>query len=309
MVSEKAAIAFAVSRGCLEPVRVLLKSIQYNNQEMQFEIFFLYIDIDDRERQLYQYIIESYGYDCCSIKVNIDYLPESEYKHITKETFLRLFIPDLLPNSLSRVLYLDIDTIVNGSLRHLYEMPFCGYSIIAAEVSKNQKECLAEKRAMAIPRRARYFNAGVLMMNLSKLRRDNHFKKEYIEDFLKYNMQNIRENDQGYLNYFLWNKVKLVNCYVYNYDAGIYFCHEESILARLKYMFGILQREKLANDHSIIIHYRGPNKPWKNNYDGQCYKIYTYYAKMTGCACDWKRKYRHFLLKKLKVMNLIVKGN
>lgn len=308
-MSDKAALAFAVSKGCLEPVQILLKSIEHNNRAMQFEVFFLYMDMDDEERLLYQSAIESCGYDCHFIKANIDYLPESEYKHITKETFLRLFLPELLPNRLKKVLYLDIDIIVNGSLEYLYKMPFSGYSIIAAEVSKDPKDCLTEKRAMAIPRSAIYFNAGVLMMNLSKLRKDEHFKKEYIVDFLQNRMRNIRENDQGYLNFFLWDKVKIVNCYVYNYDAGIYFCHEKSFFERLKYMFRMLQREKFANDRSVIIHYRGPNKPWKDNYDGQCYSIYMYYARMAGYVNNWKQKYKHYLLKKVKVLQLIVKGN
>ncbi len=308
-MSNKAAIAFAISKGCLKPVRILLESINYNNHDMKFEIFFLYVDIDCKERQLYQYITKSYGYDCFFIKVTVDYFPENEYKHITKETFLRLFIPDLLPERLNRVLYLDIDIIVNGSLRYLYEIPFCGCSIIAAEVCKNQKEYLEVKRAMAIPRSAKYFNAGVLMMNLSKLRKDKHFEKAYIIDFLTNKINNIREDDQGYLNYFLWNKVKILNCYLYNFDAGIYFCNERNVWKRLKYMYGVLQREKLANVHAIIIHYRGPNKPWKGNYDGQCFKKYMFYARMAGYASNWKREYKHSLLKIGKVLKLILKGN
>lgn len=308
LVSDKAAVVLAISRGCLKPVQTLLKSIDYNNQDMKFELFFLYIDIDRKERQLYQSITENYGYDCFFIEVKVDYLPENELEHITKETFLRLFIPSLLPKRLNRVLYLDIDIVVNGSLRHLYEMPFHGCSIIAAEVCKNQKECIDVKRANRVPRNFKYFNAGVLMMNLPALRADEHFKSAFIVDFLRNNLKDIREDDQGYLNHFLWNKARILNCYRYNYDAGIYFCYENRIDKRLKYMLDMLRREKLANNNAIIIHYRGPNKPWRDNYDGKCLKKFMFYEQMAGFPKRQSAVYMNWVLKTKKMIKLIVKG-
>ena len=71
-------------------------------------------------------------------------------------TFLRLFIPEILENVI-RVIYLDCDVCVNTDIKALWGLNLDGKSI-GADTSK--------------------FNAGVLVMDLERIRRNHNLSKE-----------------------------------------------------------------------------------------------------------------------------------
>lgn len=82
--------------------------------------------------------------------------------HLTRATYARLFIPDLLPDA-ERVIYMDCDMLVTGSLGATWCCDF-GQNLIAAV------RCPAPTPAYAaqigLPLRE-YINAGFLVMNLA----------------------------------------------------------------------------------------------------------------------------------------------
>jgi lipopolysaccharide biosynthesis glycosyltransferase len=80
--------------------------------------------------------------------------------------YARLLLPQLLPDQ-SRLLYLDADTLVLGSLRALAEVDFQGAPIAA--VPDVAHEPLGKR--FGLPPHA-YFNAGVQLMNFDAWRRD-----------------------------------------------------------------------------------------------------------------------------------------
>lgn len=87
--------------------------------------------------------------------------------HLTVSTYLRLLIPDLMPDE-DRVLYMDCDMVVLDDLSPLVA-PDLGDAIVAAvpDPSPNMEE-LAQ---MGIAR-GDYVNAGLLVMNLPVWRRE-----------------------------------------------------------------------------------------------------------------------------------------
>lgn len=277
-------IAVAAGKNCTEPLHVLFTSIFENNKDSLFWIFILYIDLDKADINFYKDIIEQTGNKVTFVPVQEGVFPDTEYAHITKETFLRLFIPALLPANVERILYLDYDTVVQGSLGFLFEEPFGKYSLMAAQLQKNSKELYDLKRSNGIPSYAKYFNAGVLVMNLEKLRRDKHFQIEFVNNYLKNDIKRLKQDDQGYLNHFLWKNTKYLNYSKYNYNAAIYTCLNKNVFRKCMEILYLLKNEKQACRKAIIIHYRGERKPWHTDYNGQCAHAYWLYAHKAGYA-------------------------
>jgi len=105
----------------------------------------------------------------------------STRQYISKITFARLLIPELLPIEVSRVLYLDADILIANDLTALWEYDL-GNAILGAvtdsEASANhrrlQRGVSADYQGMVEPGAASptYFNAGVLLINLKRWREE-----------------------------------------------------------------------------------------------------------------------------------------
>lgn len=274
-------IVLAISANCTRQIHIMLYSIFYNNRGMNFRVYFLYFDIPDEEIRFYKRIIRKAGHECSFIKAPPVQVAKRTYSHITNETFLRLLIPAVLPQDVDRALYLDFDIVVNGSLKKIFQYPFGEYSLIASEIGKNQNYWRMTKKMNEVPYACKYFNAGMLMMNLEKLRKDEHFKRQFIYDYLENHLNEIREDDQGYLNHFLCEKTKVISN-IYNYDAGLYAVYGFAKKNRLKGIVEKLKKEKTAEKKAIVIHYCGRRKPWNKNYNGQCARVYREYTRRAG---------------------------
>lgn len=80
----------------------------------------------------------------------------------------RFLLPELLPDQ-PRVLYLDVDILVVDRLDELWAMPLDGMSLAAAD---NVIELALRPRlaTLGLPPDTGYFNSGVLLLNLERLR-------------------------------------------------------------------------------------------------------------------------------------------
>ena len=128
-------------------------------------------------------------------------------------TFYRFLIPNALPSTIDKCIYLDSDIIVNLDINELWRIelddtPLGASAEIEIEYESwklSDKKYLIKTNQVALED---YFNAGVLLMNLSYLR--NAGKR--LQEGLKFLNQhpNIRLPDQDVLNYlFAKNYTKL----------------------------------------------------------------------------------------------------
>jgi lipopolysaccharide biosynthesis glycosyltransferase len=155
----------------------------------------------------------------------------------TIATYYRLFIPDLLPVTVKRVLYLDADIIVDSDISELFTLDFDGKSIgTVLELGQNKKHA----KLIGI-KHGTYFNAGVVLMNLEKIRKENSFHK--MMQILIQNPKNFPYQDQDALNVYFQNDILYLPHY-YNY------C----------YYFNT-QKPKIPFNKAKIIHYAGTVKP------------------------------------------------
>lgn len=87
-----------------------------------------------------------------------------------KATWYRTFLPELLPD-VSRVLYLDADVLVVESVAPLWEVDMTEKPV-AAVTNVLKPQAIERPTALGIPDSQGYFNAGVMLMNLELMRRE-----------------------------------------------------------------------------------------------------------------------------------------
>lgn len=89
------------------------------------------------------------------------------HNFISEETFFRLYAINILPRSLRKVIYLDVDVLVKCDMQELWDIDIDDVEI--ASVEDYWSVIGAHKKKM--------FTAGFMFMNLDKLREDKFFDK------------------------------------------------------------------------------------------------------------------------------------
>lgn len=155
--------------------------------------------------------------------------------HITRETYFRYMIAEVLPN-IDRVLYLDGDTIVNGDISELFDTDLT--NCYCAGVSDIYIESIGYKKTLGL--NGLYINAGVILFNLDEMRRTN-----IAEKLFKLTAENnFKYQDQDAINVAFNGKIKELDC-IYNFKRA----HQKAFP----------EKTPLAK----IIHFVGPSKPWR----------------------------------------------
>ena len=129
--------------------------------------------------------------------------------YYSKATYYRFFVPDMFPEY-ERGLYLDCDIIINCDIARLYNCPM-GNNLVGAIPEEVMTDIDIFGRysevVLNIPRNE-YFNAGILVMNLKKMR-EIEIEKRFSELL---NLRTYRvAQDQDYLNVICHGKVFYLN--------------------------------------------------------------------------------------------------
>ncbi|MGE5209471.1 MAG: glycosyltransferase family 8 protein [Alphaproteobacteria bacterium] len=126
----------------------------------------------------------------------------------SRMAYCRLLLPQLL--DVPRLIYLDCDVLVFRDLTWLYDLKLSNGKTVAA-VPDSETLCLAEDsvalaKATQIPPGDVYFNSGVMLMNLTELRRNNFF--ESAVEFLNAWSGKYQFHDQSAINFLLQGRIQ-----------------------------------------------------------------------------------------------------
>lgn len=182
--------------------------------------------------------------------------------HISRATFARLFLHRLVEG---RVLYLDGDILVTGDLCSIGAVPLSGAPIAAVPDFVSGKWCARAhglRRAEAVRRLARwaqwsgdparYFNAGVVLMDTDAIRADPSLAAalEDVAQAARYPLA-----DQDHLNRVFEGRAGLL-APEWNASWG-------RIAAQRRHMAAAGVTVPPPAD-PIVVHFHGPAKPWKH---------------------------------------------
>ena len=178
--------------------------------------------------------------------------------YYSKSTYFRLFIPKMFPQY-NKALYLDADIVVTGDISKFYNS-FIGNSLLGAvpdevvQITPIFVDYVEKALGVASNK---YFNAGILIMNLKQLRNFN-FEEKFIDLLTKYTFKVAQ--DQDYLNVICKDKVWYLS----------------ETWDKMPLPHGCCDENKLN-----IIHYNMGWKPW--HADGVLFgDIFWKYAKQTN---------------------------
>lgn len=235
---------------------VMIQSVCVNNSDLDI-VFHIVTDdnvtsedIRDMEDVVNYFSKKSIVFYSASEKIALDKFPAlSENIKITRATYFRLFIPDILPLSIDKVLYLDGDVIVRHSLLPLWNLDLNDNAIAAVRGSEGD---LNHFLRLGYSPELGYFNAGVLLINL-KYWRDCHVVNDF-KDFIANHSDSIYLHDQDVLNVVFKDRKKQL--------PAKYNLHHGFLVKKPLFDFDKCKDEVIeAREDPVIVHFTA-EKPW-----------------------------------------------
>lgn len=256
---QKIDIVACLDKGFVMPTAVMMYSVCINNKDIDID-FHIVIDESVTEVDQNNIVRTISGF---SGKKSVFYKVTSQLTasfplfkgiHITKSAYYRLYLSEILPETIEKILYLDGDIIVRHSLLTLWNTELTDYAIGA---TIDWAEGLDETYdRLCYPRQKRYFNTGVMLINLSYWRSNNLVEK-FVDYTQKY-PERIKYVDQDVLNVILLDKIYLLPI-KYNFQTGFLRDVSEKDLKKVD-----KETRDSLND-PIIVHFTEGRKPWLAN--------------------------------------------
>lgn len=273
-------IVMICDEGYVMPTLVAMTSIISNSKENTLIEFYIICDSLTEESRKRFCLLKSERSNISFIERNSENYSglEKSYSKVSKASLLKFSIPELLCK-IDKALYLDGDVIACKDLSDLYNIELGEhYAAVISDGPKNGKVAGGKKHAYyADPK---YFNSGVMLLNLKKMR-DNGITDKLI-DFRK-------------------------NCYNYFMDQDAFNCiFKDNVIhidARFDFMLHLISYKnegyslkQLINFYNLpnykdidelfynvyIFHYT-LEKPWKFFDVPMCETWYKYYM-MSPCS-------------------------
>lgn len=301
-MNDKKAAVVAVNNNYVPYLSVLIKSIE-ENIEKQFllEIFVLYSSLSEENKNILKKMINLKENICLSFLDVSSYFENKELfvgsknnsSYLSKETYFRLIAPQVL-TQYDKILYLDSDVIVQQNWTRIYDIDIQDYYVAAVNDIWGNWECFLHnselkkyrKEELNLENPVNYFNAGVLLINLDRFRKE--YKENELIDLAM--SRNWRKHDQDLLNYICKGNVKWLD-----YRWNLIECPSEK--AKTTVSCDEYERYMKSYNNPYIVHY-ATRKPWYI-LDMMYTELFWQYA--------FKTPYKEFLLKQF-VKNQMISG-
>lgn len=220
-------------------------------------------------------------------------LPVSD--HVNLNTYLRLLIPRILPDWAQRAIYLDSDLLVRRDLTELWNQPQRGLPLLAVQDSAAPyidssaaidcyRRCwayianarpIANFRELGLSPRSKYFNGGLLVVDVELWRRESI--SEQLIDCLRLYREHVLWWDQYALNVVLhgrWGELDR------RWNQGSHFHKYPSYKTS---PFDEQTYKQIKND-PWVIHFSSPAKPWHYFCRHPATELYRRYL----CRTPWR---------------------
>ena len=243
-------IALCVNDGYVPYACVTIKSIIENHKNKEVTIHLLSDFISDKmKKRLYENLE---GVKTATLHIHI---VNDEALRGLKDSWsiyawYRIFLPQLLPDTIHRVLYLDADTIVTSDLKNLFTVNMENKAIAGCIDPESFNIETFERCGYDYSKK--YICSGVLLMNLDYWREHNLTDK--VIQWGRRNNDRIKFPDQDTINY-LCRDSKIILPLQYGI-IGCFFQQSQY------YQHPFVEELHKAIKSPKIIHYAGQT-PWK----------------------------------------------
>lgn len=236
---------------------VMLASLLENNRKVENLVIHV-IDnalTDEGRDTLRRLVGRKYGRQITfySLKKELMELLPDTNSYVSLTAYCKLFIANILPVQVHRVLSLDCDLIVVSSLQDLWEYDLEGKPLAAVKDAhrKLREDCL---RLGIDYQKEGYYNSGVMLLDLDCFRRMN-FQKIAL-DFMAEHGANLPYHDQDVLNGTLHGQIISLPLR-YNLHDCLFHSNRHMDFEDEVYI-----EQELRSENRVIIHFSSRRKPW-----------------------------------------------
>ena len=233
---------------------ISLLSVLENNKDIpEINVYFIDNQITDENKSRIQKISDDYSRNLKFVSLPEELLNvDISTGRWSISTFGRLFEATILPD-VDKVIHIDCDTIVTGSLKEVWDIDMSG-AMVAGAV-----DCIGDryKPNLGLKVEETYYNAGFLLFNLARIREKNYVEKFY--EYIKEHSDFIRYMDQAVLNSCVPESEKVKISLKYNsYSMIHFFKHKEIRRIRRISECGFPEDEYYeARKNPVVVHYTG----------------------------------------------------
>ena len=264
----------ALDANYLPQLRVLLTSIRLNNPGETFGLYLMHSGLPECELEELERWCGEAGWEFHSVPVDaalFDGAPVTA--QYPREMYYRLLAGQMLPDGLSRVLYLDPDILVINPLRELWETDMQG-NMFAAAAHTGKTELANNVNRIRLGTDHDYYNSGVLLIDLERCR--SEVAPDELFAFVREHRRELVMPDQDLLNAVYGDSILSLDDALWNYDARNFN----------NYMLRSAGEQDMdwVMENTAILHFCGKAKPWKPNYIYRFGVLYRHYERLAARA-------------------------
>ncbi|MBS1772516.1 MAG: glycosyltransferase family 8 protein [Bacteroidetes bacterium] len=229
------------------PLYVMLLSLFQSNKKSCFDVYVLYDGINTYQKNELETLAAQYNSSIKWLSFNtID--DTNTYRTNLPQYYYRIFLPELLPPSISTILYLDSDLLVLKDISALLNTDVSGFSIMGVKDMSRYN-----MQRLNIPEEYDYINAGVLLFNITEWRTLNYTQQ--LVNNIKTNTDKYWLYDQDAINSLLYKSIGYLHpCW--NMLTSFYLVSKKTLRKRYN-----TDADSLLNDPAIV-HFATSVKPW-----------------------------------------------
>lgn len=283
-------IAYIASNAFAEQCAVSLASLFENNKEFHsISVCIIEDHFSERNKERLLQLAQKF-----SRQVQFAVMPEpAEYfgsplfsVHNVGHTFARMILGDLLPADWSKVICLDSDMLVLGSLTELWNTDISEYYIAGVENGVGDK---VMTRMLGVRPGTLYCNSGLGYVNLDAVRRDG-IEEKYV-DYMKRIFQKggrLSAYEEEVINKCCYPRILRLD-YKYNVmSINLVMDYDEFMEFRGAGHFYSREEVEEAVKDPVIVHsanlFYTKKRMWEKDSDAPYTEEYFKYRKMTGWA-------------------------
>ena len=265
-------IVFITDDNYCQHAAVMLESLLQTNGECQFVFYCLSFSLKlGNKEKLSAICNKGSKIIFIEIKDDLGFLKKLETGADIKQwnpiMYLKCFMHLLLPISVDRLLFLDVDMVINHDIGELYKIDLKENIIAGVE---DWKYSYLHKRRIGLDENGNYINSGVMIIDVTKWR--DLEEKCRMENFLLAN-KDIIINDQDALALYFKDKIAYID---QRWNVTSYWFEKKPrILDKYLGQLDDIRR------NPYIIHFCEPIKPWFKECRHPYAYLYKKYLRLT----------------------------
>lgn len=253
------------------PLCVMLNSLAKTNPENQFDVYVAYSSLTEDDFASMEKALS--GTDAKIHRILVDnniFSSAPVLDRLSKETYYRLLIGDILPEDVHKILYLDPDVVINRDLTEFYSTDMTGKTVAGGMHLFGFLEKINLQR-LRMDKKSHYINAGVLLINLDEWRKS--ITLQQILDFISKNIKKLLLADQDVINCLFQHSTLTVDERLFNLDEKTFAIYSSKRAGKKRIDLDWVRK------NTFIIHFNGKHKPWRewNEYKGKLGEFFEKY--------------------------------